>query len=145
MALKYCTNCVYDCGGWPCLKGKKIIRNAPNSCELFTGELYTPQKRKVNTPECRSEYDGTSPIKLTYYEVCNTFNTDLQDHVLHTYSIEGKELENIFKRVYPSDRSLRYCNGYRIQFADKTVHKLYNEWKKTGVTIEMYYGNGTVD
>ena len=77
--------------------------------------------------------------------LCNTFHTDYQDHVLNSWVVKGKTLKECFEETYPSDRSLRYCNGYRIQFKDKDIHEKYKEWKRTGVTIEMYYGNGVVD
>ena len=142
MGIKYCKNCKYDCGGWPCNKGYRIIRNVPNNCKDFDGELYVKQKKKVNSPVYGHEElaDG-----LTVYEICNTFNTDYQDHVLHSWVVKGKTLKECFEQTYPSERSLRYCNGYYIRFKDKDIHEKYNEWKKTGVTIEMYYGGGVVD
>lgn len=142
MGIQYCNKCNYNCQGWPCKKGHRIIKNIPNDCEDFNGELYVPQKRKVNSP-----IYGNEDIKngLTVYEICNTFNTDWQDHVLHTWMVSGSTLNECFEKTYSSHRSLRYCNGYRIQFKDRNIHNRWLEWLQNGVTIEMYYGNGTVD
>lgn len=142
MGIQYCNHCKNDCGSWPCKKGHSIIRNVPNDCKDFNGELYVPQKRKVNVPVYGTEnyYDG-----LTVYEICNTFNTDWQDHVVKTFKVNGNTLKECFEKAYPTERSLRYCSGYCIRFKDPDIHKKYLEWKKTGVTIEMYYGGGVVD
>ena len=78
-------------------------------------------------------------------EKCNTFNTNWKDHILRTFIVTGETLEECFKKIYSNERSLRYCNGYWIELKEKELHKKYTEWKKTGVTIEMYYGNGVVD
>ena len=142
MGIQYCTECNYNCYGWPCKKGHKIIKNVPNDCKDFEGELYIKQKRKVNDPVY-----GNEDLKngLTVYEVCNTFNTDDQDHVLHTWTVNGDTLEECFNKTYPSHRSLRYCGGYRIQFKDLDVHQKWLEWLRTGVTIDMYYGGNVYD
>ena len=61
------------------------------------------------------------------------------------FKVTGDTEEECFKKIYPSERSLRYCNGYFIELDDPELNKRYIEWKKHGVTIEMFYGNGTVD
>ena len=68
-----------------------------------------------------------------------------KDHIVERHVIIGNTLEECFKKAYPYERSLRYCNGYWTEFEDKDINSKYKEWKRTGVSIEMYYGNGTVD
>ena len=155
MGIKYCTNCIHDLGSSPvynsngrkcwCSKGHNQLRNVPNGCEDFEGELYVKQKKKVNAPVYKVERNYSTPYRLTVYEIANTQNTDWQDHATETFRVEGFNLEDCFKKIYPSERSLRYCSGHRIQLADTELHKAYEKWKETGVTIEMYYGNATVD
>ena len=65
--------------------------------------------------------------------------------VMETHIVYGETLEDCFKKAYPYERSLRYCNGWWIKFESKEIYEQYLEWKKTGVDILMYYGNGTVD
>jgi hypothetical protein len=60
---------------------------------------------------------------------------------------EGTE-EEIFKRFYEENNSLRYCNGSHYQFKDNQIDLRYREWLKsldTEVRFRMYYGNGVVD
>ena len=78
--IKYCKNCKHDGGGRkPCAYGHKWVRNIPISCEHFEGELYFKQKKKVNAPVYEAENINTNPIRITAYEICNTFNTDWQE------------------------------------------------------------------
>ena len=84
-------------------------------------------------------------MKFIIDEICNTFETKWKDHIVKTFTVEGTTLEDCFKKAYPSERSLRYCNGYRIQFRDAAVHEAYQQWKRNCVTMEMFYGNATVD
>ena len=66
-------------------------------------------------------------------------------HITEVHEVEGESLDECFKKAYPFERSLRYCNGYWIEFETEDLNKKYKEWKKTGVDIAMYYGNGVVD
>ncbi len=84
-------------------------------------------------------------MKFIIDEICNTFETRWKDHIVTTFTVEGGTMEDCFKKAYTSERSLRYCSGYRIQFRDAAVHKAYQQWKCSGVTLEMFYGNATVD
>jgi len=84
-------------------------------------------------------------MKLVVDEICNTFATKWKDRVLATFTVCGKTMEDCFEKAYPHERSLRYCSGYRIQFRKPTAHKEYQKWKDNGLTMEMFYGNGTVD
>ena len=60
---------------------------------------------------------------------------------------EGTE-EEIFKRFYEENNSLRYCNGSHYQFKDNQIDLRYREWLKSlskEIRFKMYYGNGVVD
>ena len=60
---------------------------------------------------------------------------------------EGTE-EEIFKRFYKENNSLRYCNGSHYQFKDNQIDLRYREWLKSlskETRFKMYYGNGVVD
>ena len=84
-------------------------------------------------------------MKYIIDEICNTFETGWKDHIVTTFAVEGDTLEDCFRKAYPSERSLRYCSGYRIQFRDSTVQEAYQKWKQHSVTVEMFYGGATVD
>jgi len=60
---------------------------------------------------------------------------------------EGTE-EEIFKRFYEENNTLRYCNGSHYQFKDNQIDLRYREWLKSlsrETRFKMYYGNGVVD
>lgn len=59
--------------------------------------------------------------------------------------INGKSLKECFVKVYDYERSARYNNYLYYDFEDLEIKKAYYEWKKTGVTIDMFYGGGVVD
>lgn len=84
-------------------------------------------------------------MELTIREVVNDHRTKYKDRVLETHKVVGNTIEECFKKAYPYERSLRYCSGYYIRFETTELYKQFVEWKKTGVTIDMFYGNGTVD
>ena len=90
---------------------------------------------------------GTEKLEdgLTVYEIINDFETGYRDHVYQEFKVTGTTLEECFKNAYPSERSLRYCSGRHIQFKDREINDQYNAWKKNGLTMEMYYGSGTID
>ena len=68
-----------------------------------------------------------------------------KDKVAEHHVVEADTLEECFKKAYPFERSLRYCNDRYIKFDTDELNQQYLKWKKTGVDIMMYYGNGTVD
>lgn len=56
--------------------------------------------------------------------------------------------ENLFKRFYKENNSLRYCNGSCLKFKDPSIEREYLDWYSSldkGTKFSMYYGNGTVD
>ena len=80
-----------------------------------------------------------------------TVLTELEDwrtgkkKVWKRWEVEGDTLEDCFKAAYPTERSYRYCNDTTIRFENPDTHRKYLEWKRHGVTVEMFYGNATVD
>ena len=65
--------------------------------------------------------------------------------VYKTHTIKGNTLEECFPKVYAFERSSRYDNARRYEITDKELHNAYLNWKQHSVTIDMYYGNATVD
>ena len=60
----------------------------------------------------------------------------------------GGTKEQIFKRFYKENNSLRYCNGSHYKFEDETLHTEYWKWYNSldeAVKFRMFYGNGVVD
>lgn len=84
-------------------------------------------------------------MKLKVHEILNHFCTRYQDHLVQTYTIEGDTLAECFQRVYALERSSRYDNGRRYEFENESFASKYQDWKQRSVTLEMYYGNATVD
>ena len=76
-----------------------------------------------------------------------TITRNWKDEIVRRYrwTVEGDTLEKCFEAAYQTERSYRYCNDTNIEFENPEAHKQYLAWKQHGLTIEMYYGNGTVD
>jgi len=56
--------------------------------------------------------------------------------------------EEIFKKFYDKNNSLRYCNGSYYKFKDELIEKEYREWYNSldkNTKFNMYYGGGVVD
>jgi hypothetical protein len=56
--------------------------------------------------------------------------------------------EEIFKKFYKENNSLRYCNGSYYKFKDNLLQQEYMEWYNTlseATKFNMFYGNGVVD
>lgn len=84
-------------------------------------------------------------MKQKIREICNTHATHYQDKIVQEWTIEKDTKQEIFTEAYASVRRNRYCSGYRIEFVDPAIQQEFQKWQKTNVTIEMYYGGGTVD
>ena len=84
-------------------------------------------------------------MKLTIREIHNSYATNYKDVTVKSWDIVHKTEKECFTEAYNSVRSNRYCTGYRIEFKDPEVQKRFRNWQKTDVTMEMYYGNATVD
>lgn len=59
--------------------------------------------------------------------------------------ISGDNLKECFEKIYKLEKSARYNNYLRYKFIDAEMEKMYNEWERDSMTIEMFYGNATVD
>ena len=82
-------------------------------------------------------------INITEYIYDNW--TNRQKPYKH-YSVTGENETECFKKIYTGYvRPIRYCSGYSITCDDAEQDQRFREWQKHGVTIEMFYGNGTVD
>jgi hypothetical protein len=64
---------------------------------------------------------------------------------INPYVISGNSLEECYTQIYKLEKSARYNNYKWYEFIDLDTEKLYQEWKKDGVTIDLFYGNATVD
>lgn len=84
-------------------------------------------------------------MQLLVCEIKNSWDNDFKDVVVRNWFIDGKTKDECFRKVYDEVRHLRYCNDYRVQFVNKEIQKEFMEWRKTNVTIGMYYGGGVVD
>lgn len=62
------------------------------------------------------------------------------------YTVTGETETDCFKKIYTGYiRPSRYCNDRIYLLDDPAQEKRFQEWKQHGVTMEMYYGSGTVD
>ena len=59
--------------------------------------------------------------------------------------VEGATIEECFKGVYKLERGARYNNFVHHEIVDTDLAKEYREWCKTGITIDLFYGNATID
>lgn len=59
--------------------------------------------------------------------------------------ISGADFKECFEKIYKLERSNRYNNYVRCDIVGEDIKQLYQEWKKDGVSIDLYYGNATVD
>lgn len=84
-------------------------------------------------------------VSLRILEIRNTWDNDFKDEVIRDWVIEGETKHDCFVKAYGEVRSLRYCNGYTVRFFEPDIQEEFMEWRKTNVTIEMYYGGGVVD
>ena len=83
-------------------------------------------------------------IKLNEYR--ESWHTHYAKKLYKTYEIEGENEVDCFKKIYTQHiRPSRYCNDVKYDLETPDLDKRFHEWCQHGVTIEMYYGNGTVD
>lgn len=84
-------------------------------------------------------------IEIKVNEIMNWHYNGYKDEIYKTHIVKGNTLKECFPKVYDFERSARYDNARRYEIADPELHKAYQNWKQTGVTIKMYYGSATVD
>ena len=86
-------------------------------------------------------------MKIIVKEIYQDWRTKAE-RVMETNTVEAESLEKAFEKAYPYERSLRYCSDHFIRIFDEAGNSLmdkWQEWKKTGRSISLYYGNATVD
>ncbi len=86
-------------------------------------------------------------MKIVVKEIYQDWRTKAEK-VMETNTVEAESLEKAFEKAYPYERSLRYCRDHFIRIFDEAGNSLmdkWQEWKKTGLSISLYYGNATVD
>lgn len=86
-------------------------------------------------------------MKIIVKEICEDWRTK-SERVMETNTVEAESLEKAFEKAYPYERSLRYCSGHFIRIFDEAGNSLMDKWqawKKTGLSVSLYYGNATVD
>lgn len=84
-------------------------------------------------------------MRIEVNEIINWVYSNYEDKLVKVHTITGDNAVDCFKRVYALERGARYDNVRRYEIADSNMEREYQEWKKHGVTIEMYYGSATVD
>lgn len=94
-------------------------------------------------------------VQVDYWSPKNeTVVTETGFRYLNTSSVIQREeiwegsKEEIFKKFYDKNNSLRYCNGSYYKFKDELIEKEYREWYDSlseSTRFSMYYGNGVVD
>lgn len=62
--------------------------------------------------------------------------------VVRTLELEAETEHELFKKAYPYQRQLRYCNDNWVEFDDKELDKRFCGYRPT---IMEYYGGGVVD
>ena len=84
-------------------------------------------------------------VEIKVNEIMNWHHNGYKDEIYKTHTVKGNTLEECFPKVYAFERMARYDNARRYEIADVDLHETYLKWKVHGVTIDMYYGSGTVD
>ena len=59
--------------------------------------------------------------------------------------IAGETLNECYHKIYQLEKSARYNNYLYYHFIDSELEKNYWKWKQDSITIDLYYGNSTVD
>lgn len=78
-------------------------------------------------------------------EIVNWHYSDYKDVLVRVHRISADTKEKLFKRVYSFERSSRYDSARRYEIDDAILFDEYKKWKVNGVTMELFYGSGTVD
>lgn len=69
--------------------------------------------------------------------------------VTSTRDLEYSDATDLFEQFHRMNNALRYCNGSRFTFQDKSLEARYRAWLGSddfrGKSFELHYGNGVVD
>ena len=83
-------------------------------------------------------------MEIRFTEYIHDWKTG--DRPYKHYTVTGETETDCFKKIYSGYiRPCRYCNDRFLKLDDPAIDSRFQDWKHHGVTIEMYYGNGTVD
>lgn len=84
-------------------------------------------------------------MEIKVNEIINWHYSNYKDVLVQQHIIKGDHISDCFKHVYAMRRSGRYDNERRYDFDDPALEEKYQQWKDKNETIEMFYGNATVD
>ena len=84
-------------------------------------------------------------MKIVVKEIFNHPLATSGKDKIYKHIITADTFEECCVKIYELERGSRYNNFVRYDFMDLDVKKAYHEWKKDGVTIDLYYGGGVVD
>lgn len=84
-------------------------------------------------------------MEIKVNEILNWVYSKYKDVLVKTHIIKGNDLDECFRKVYALRRSARYDSQRRYDFEDSSLEDKYWKWENKNETIEMYYGNATVD
>lgn len=84
-------------------------------------------------------------IEIKVNEIINWFHNNYKDELVKSYIIKEKNITECFRKIYIMRRSGRYDNARKYNFEDPSMEEKYQQWKTKNETIEMFYGNATVD
>ena len=79
-------------------------------------------------------------------EIINWFHSDYKDKLVQTHHVKAVTRRDMCLKIYAFERSSRYDSARRYEIVEDDFRSLYSDWKECGgVTMEVYYGGGTVD
>ena len=84
-------------------------------------------------------------MEIKVNEIINWVHSGYRDKLVKVHIIKGNTLDECFRKVYALRRSGRYDSVRRYDFDFSPLERDYQEWKRKNETIEMFYGNATVD
>ena len=71
---------------------------------------------------------------------------DGKEYFYNSHHVEAETETECFKQIYCGYiRPSRYCSDVRYKLNDSEQQKRWLKWREHGVTIDMFYGNATVD
>lgn len=89
---------------------------------------------------------NTPPLNKSAYKAKVVEYDDFA--VKREFVAEAPTKEELFRKFYEWNRTLRYCNGCYFKFFDENVKAEYHEWYESlseMTRFDMYYGDGIVD
>ena len=76
-------------------------------------------------------------MKIQANEIINWFYSNYKDKLVKVHTLEGKTLDECFRKMYALQRSARYDNARRYEFQDVSMEEKYSEWKEKNETSAM--------